>query len=29
MSAEVTEGKYTIELCRPGGPGAGIEGAIQ
>ena len=28
MSAEVTEGKYTIELCRPGGPGAGIEGAI-
>ena len=28
MSAEVTEGKYPIELCRPGGPGAGIEGAI-
>jgi hypothetical protein len=25
MSAEVTGGKYTIELCREGVPGAGIE----
>ena len=22
------EGKYTIELCRPGGYGAGVEGVI-
>jgi hypothetical protein len=28
MSADVTGGKYTIELCRPGGFGAGIEGVI-
>jgi hypothetical protein len=24
----LTEGKYTIELCRPGGPNAGVEGVI-
>ncbi len=24
----MTEGKYTIELCSPGGPYAGIEGVI-
>jgi hypothetical protein len=28
VSAEVTGGKYTIELCRPGGFHAGIEGTI-
>jgi hypothetical protein len=28
MSADVTGGKYTIELCRPGGFHAGIEGTI-
>jgi hypothetical protein len=25
---DVTEGKYTIELCRPGGIRDGVEGAI-
>jgi hypothetical protein len=28
MSADVTGGKYTIESCRPGGFGAGVEGVI-
>jgi hypothetical protein len=28
MSADVTGGKYTIELCRPGGFRAGVEGVI-
>lgn len=28
MSAYVTAGKYTIELCRPGGFRDGVEGVI-
>jgi hypothetical protein len=27
-SQALAEGKYTIELCLPGGPGKGIEGVI-
>jgi hypothetical protein len=28
VPAQMTEGKYTIELCRPGGFGAGVEGVV-
>jgi hypothetical protein len=27
-SPEMPEGKYTIELCSPGGPDAGVEGVV-